>query len=208
MNTGQHTGQHTGRLAVRFELIHSGPAQGRLRRRPTHTWAGAVPGYGPVELVCPAEEDLLRETVTAWVSGHGIPPMSFTGIEFRDLPRMAMMTLTADAWTGKLARRHLAVTARGRALRIAIAERSYRYQVLGSKLRHELRREGAVITMSRSSWRYPDTISGAGQGGFDGLDIGLAILLEGVYTRNLSFSGALYSWPGRFLSRLDDIPDF
>ncbi|MGY0058525.1 hypothetical protein ACWY4P_18565 [Streptomyces sp. LZ34] len=195
MNTGQH--------AVQFELTHRGSARGRLRKRATHTWAGTVPGFGPVELACPAEEDLARDTVAAWVSGHGIPPVSFAGIEFRDRPRLARMTLTADGWTGKLNRRHLAVTARGRALRIGVAERSYRYRVLGGKLRHELRREGAVITMSRSAWRHPRAISGAGEGGVDGLDIGLAILLEGVYTRNLSFGGALYSWPGRFLSRLD-----
>lgn len=200
MSTVQHS--------VQFELTHTGSARGRLRLRATHTWAGTVPGFGPVELACPAEEDLLQETLTARVSGHGIPPMSFTGYEFRDLPRLATMTLTADGWTGTLRRRHLAVTARGRALRIEVAGRSYRYQVLGGKLRHELRREGAVVTMSRSGWRYPRTISGTGQGGVDGLDVGLAILLEGVYTRNLSFSGALYSWPGRFLSRLDDIPDF
>ncbi|MGW3569786.1 hypothetical protein ACWDSL_38995 [Streptomyces sp. NPDC000941] len=204
MNTGRHSGQH----GIQFELTHRGSARGRLRKRATHTWAGTVPGFGPVELACPAEEDLSRETVTAWLSGHGVPPMSFTGIEFRDLPRLARTTLTADGWTGRLRRRHLAVTARGRALRIEIAERSYRYQVLGSKLRHELRREGAVVTMSRSEWRHPHAISGAGEGGCDGLDIGLAILMEGVYTRNLTFGGALYSWPGRFLSRLDDIPDF
>ncbi|MDX3225610.1 hypothetical protein [Streptomyces sp. ME19-01-6] len=207
MNTGRHTGQH----AVHFELTHKGSAHGRLRKRATHTWAGDVPGSGPVELACPAEEDLAQDTIAAWVSGHGTPPMSFVGIDFRDRPRLARMTLTADGWTGRLTRRHLAVTARGRALRIEIAERSYRYQVLGSKLRHELRREGAVVTMSRSTWRHPRVLSGVGQGGFDGLDIGLAILLEGVYTRNLSFGGALYSWPGRFLSRLDVLdllPDF
>ncbi|MEU0397357.1 hypothetical protein ABZ208_32215 [Streptomyces sp. NPDC006208] len=192
---------------IRFELAYVGPTHGRLRKRATHTWAGTIPGSGPVELMSPAEEDLNEETVSAWVSGHGIPPMCFLGIDFRNQPRLAGMTLTADGWAGKLKRRHLAVTARGRALRIDIAGRSYRYQVLGSKRRHELRREGAALTMSRSAWRHPQNISGIGQGNCDGLDIGLAILLESAHTRNLSFGGALYSWPGRFLSRLD-LPDF
>ncbi|GAA2352814.1 hypothetical protein [Streptomyces cuspidosporus] len=192
---------------IHFELVHQGSTPGRLLKRPRHTWAGTVPGFGPVELTCPAEEDLARDTLVSWVSGQGIPPMSFSGIDFRDRPRLAWMTLTADGWTADLKRRHLAVTAHRRALRIAVAGRSYRYRVLGDKLRHELWREGAVVTMSRSTWRHPRTVTGAAQGGFDGLDIGLAILMEGVYTRNLSFGGALYSWPGRFLSRLDDIPD-
>lgn len=190
-----------------FELPYQGPHHGGLRKRKTHAWAGTVPGFGTVELSTPAEENLAQDLVGAWVSGRGIPPMSFLGIDFRDRPRMADMTLTIDGWSGSFKRRHLAVTPRGRALRIGIAGRSYRYQVLGSKYRHELRRAGAVLTTTRSSWRYPERISGSGQGACDGLDIGLAILLEGVYTRNLSFSGALYSWPGRFLSRLD-LPDF
>ena len=61
------------------------------------------------------------------------------------------------------------------------------------------------MTTTRSEWRFPQTISGVWEGGADALDIGLAILMEGVYTRNLSFGGAVYSWPGRFLSRVDDL---
>ncbi|WP_405706401.1 hypothetical protein OG264_04170 [Streptomyces xanthophaeus] len=193
--------------SIQFELTHAGSLQGRLGRMGIHVWSGSVPGLGPVELTSPAETDAQREELGAWVSGHGIPPMTFWGYGFRELPRLARISLTADGWTGKVKRRHLAVTARGRALRIEIAGRSYRYQVLDGKCRHELRREGAVVTMTRSQWRHPRSISGIAQGNADGLDIGLAVLLEGAYTRNLSFSGALYSWPGRFLSRLD-VPDF
>ncbi|MGX1311949.1 hypothetical protein RKD24_002068 [Streptomyces calvus] len=188
-----------------FRLVHAGASHGRLRRRPTYTWAGTLPGLGAVELVCPAEEHIERESLVAWVSGPVVPPMSFTGIAFRGLPRMAGMQLTADGWTARLRRRHLAVTERGRALRIELAGRSYRYRVLGGKLRHELRREGAVVTTTRSEWRFPQTISGVSEGDADALDVGLAILMEGVYTRNLSFGGAVYSWPGRFLSRVDDL---
>ncbi|WP_171162816.1 hypothetical protein [Streptomyces sp. I05A-00742] len=192
---------------VRFELVHAGSARGRLRKRATHTWTGTVPGSGTVELVCPAEEDLTRDTLTAWVSGETIAPMSFTGVDFRDRPRLARTTLTADGWTARVERRHFAVAAGRRALRIEIAGRSYRYRSLGGRLRHELRREGAVVAMTRSAERHPRRITGTGDGACDGLDLGLAVLLEGVYTRNLTFGGALYSWPGRFLSRVD-VPDF
>ncbi|MFD3696990.1 hypothetical protein ACFWUZ_12690 [Streptomyces sp. NPDC058646] len=191
---------------IQFELTHAGSGRGRLGRMDIHAWAGSVPGFGPVELTSPAETDAQREGLGAWVSGQAVPPMTFWGYGFRNLPRLAQMTLTVDGWTGKVKRRHLAVTPHGRALRIEVAGRAYRYRVLDGKCRHELRRDGAVVTMTRSRWRHPQSISGIAQGGFDGLDIGLAVLMEGAYTRNLSFSGALWSWPGRFLSRMD-LPD-
>ncbi|MFE9770572.1 hypothetical protein ACFYOV_02595 [Streptomyces sp. NPDC005931] len=189
--------------AVHFQLAHVRAERERLRWRRTHTWAGTVPGAGQVELLCPADEDRSHDLLITRVSGRAVPPMSFGGIAFRGLPRMARMRLVADGHTADLGRRHLAVTRQGRALRIAVAGRSYRYRVLGSDLRHELAREGAVVTTTRSGRRHPRTISGVAQGGADALDIGIALLLEGAYTRNLSFGGAVYSWPGRFLSRLD-----
>ncbi|MFF9216327.1 hypothetical protein [Streptomyces viridosporus] len=188
--------------AVQFRLTRTGPVRGRLLKRATHvTWTGTLPGFGTVELVCPVEARLSGDGLSARVSGGAIPPMVLRGIGFRGLPRMARMRLTADGHTAGPRRRHLAVTRRGRALRIDLAGRSYRYRVLDGRLRHELRREGAVVTTTRSRWRYPRTLAGVSQGHADGLDLGLAILLEAAYTRNLSFGGALYSWPGRFLSR-------
>ncbi|MFI0737742.1 hypothetical protein ACH4PU_06440 [Streptomyces sp. NPDC021100] len=197
---------------VRFTLAHAGSGRGRLRTRTSHTWTGTVPGLGSVELVCPAEEDLTQETLTTRVSGRGIPPMSFTGTGFRDRPRLARMELTADGRTARLRRRHLAVPAGRRALRIEVAGRAYRYRALPGR-RHELRRDGAVVTVAptgRVAGRYPHTLTGDARGthgACDGLDIGLALLLEGAYTRNLTFGGALYSWPGRFLTRVE-IPDY
>ncbi|MER5784083.1 hypothetical protein ABT104_20565 [Streptomyces mobaraensis] len=194
---------------VRFTLAHAASGRGRLRKRISHTWIGTVPGVGPVELVCPAEEDLARETLTTRVSGPGMPPMSFTGVDFRGRPRLARVELTADGWAARLKRRHLAVSAGRRALRIEVAGRAYRYRALPGR-RRELRRDGAVVTVAaggRVARRYSHTLTGEARGAADALDIGLALLLEGVYTRNLTFGGALYSWPGRFLSRVE-IPDF
>jgi hypothetical protein len=39
----------------------------------------------------------------------------------------------------------------------------------------------------------------------EGSEFGIARVLEGVYTRNLSLSGALVSLPGRFLNRFNDL---
>ena len=57
--------------------------------------------------------------------------------------------------------------------------------------------------MARSSWKDPDIISGSAQGSVDSVDISLAILFEGVYTRNLSLRGAVISGPSRLLARVD-----
>ncbi|MEU7468037.1 hypothetical protein AB0A94_05625 [Streptomyces sp. NPDC044984] len=192
---------------TRFQLVRTESERDRLLRRATRTWSGTLPGIGAVELTCPKEAWYSSSDQTVRVSGGAVPSMVFRGIGFRGLPRMARVKLTADAHQGRLHRRHLAVTRRGRALHVDLAGRSYRYRVLDSKLRHELSRKGVVVTMTRSRWRRPETLSGVAQGGADGLDLALAILLEGVYTRNLSFGGAVYSWPGRFLSREDLVID-
>ncbi|MFF5314918.1 hypothetical protein [Streptomyces massasporeus] len=86
---------------------------------------------------------------------------------------------------------------RGRALRIRGKERTCTYVERGGKRRHELVRPGARVHMTRSSGRNPSTISGTWTGDADAL--------EGVYTRNLSLSGASVSLPGRFLNRFNDL---
>ncbi len=59
--------------------------------------------------------------------------------------------------------------------------------------------------MRRSSWNKPQKLSGTCSGAADALDIGIAVVMEGVNTRNLSALGALVSSPGRFVNRLNDI---
>ncbi|MFF5843211.1 hypothetical protein ACFY74_17250 [Streptomyces massasporeus] len=61
------------------------------------------------------------------------------------------------------------------------------------------------MRMTRSSWGNPSTLSGAWSGEADAPDIGIALVLEGVYTRNLSLPGALVSLPGRFFNRFNDL---
>ncbi|MFJ3722040.1 hypothetical protein ACIPYQ_05635 [Streptomyces sp. NPDC090045] len=169
----------------------------------THSWSGSVSGLGPISLAFPVNRDMGGFSGHTTVSGVGLPHVLFSGVPFRGYPRMAGIELSVDGRPARVSRRHLGLTKRGRALRIRIDGRDYRYQVLGSKRQHELSRAGAAVRMSRSDWRLPSTISGTAQGQADGLDVALAVVLEGVYTRNLSFSGAVYSWPGRFFSRFD-----
>lgn len=189
-----------------FELTYTGGVHGYAGRMATHMWAGIVDGFDPVELRYPVESLYDDTYYAAEVVGQGIPSMLFRGNAFRGRPRLADMDLHTDGWDAKVKRRSLAVTPHGRALRIEVAGRSYRYLSVGGRLRHELRRDGASVTVTRSAWHLPRRITGTWQGQADGMDIGLAILLEAAYTRNLTFCGALYSWPGRFLSRFLQLP--
>ncbi|MEU7603083.1 hypothetical protein AB0B78_06245 [Streptomyces sp. NPDC040724] len=193
---------------IPFELTYRGPAEGYIERVPTHAWSGDVPGFGQIEMKFPIkiiDRDQSVLLSAAW--GEQFPSVTFAGVGFRYYLRMAMMKLTVnDEWEAVFKRRRLAVTRRGRALRINICGRDYRYQVLASKREHALTRDGATVTTTRSEWRHPRTISGVAQGNIDNVDIALAVALQSMYTRNLTFAGALYSLPGRMLSRAD-LPD-
>ncbi|MEU0216462.1 hypothetical protein ABZ281_15615 [Streptomyces sp. NPDC006265] len=82
---------------------------------------------------------------------------------------------------------------------------TYTYAERGGTRSHELVRRSVGVRITRSSWRNPSTLSGTWRGEADALDIGIALVLEGVYTRNLSLPGALVSLPGRFLNRFNDL---
>ena len=141
----------------------------------------------------------------AW--GEKFPTVTFTSVGFRNYLRMAAMQLNVNEWPALFRRRRLALTRSGRALRINVCGRDYRYQVLAGKRQHVLLREGVSVTTNRSQWRHPRMISGLAQGDVDNVDVALAVVLQSMYTRNLTFGGALYSLPGRMLSRAD-LPDF
>ncbi|MEV7525049.1 hypothetical protein [Streptomyces sp. NPDC091371] len=193
---------------IHFELSYAGATEGNVYKASTHAWSGSVPGFGAVELKFPLERvDREQNLLLGAAWGENFPSVTYIAIGFRNYLRMAEMQLNVNEWPAVFKRRRMALTRRGRALRINVYGRDYTYQVLDGKRRHGLLRDGASVTTSRSEWRHPRTISGVAQGDIDNVDIALAIALQSMYTRNLTFGGALYSWPGRFLSRLD-LPDF
>ncbi|MGW5847048.1 hypothetical protein ACWFQ8_03610 [Streptomyces sp. NPDC055254] len=189
---------------IPFELSYRGPAEGHIEGTVTHAWSGDVPGFGHIELNFPVKRiDREANILLAAAWGERFPSVTFAGMGFRNHLRMVGMKLTVNEWEATFKRRHLAVTRRGRALRIKVCGREYRYQVLDGKRQHVLQRDGASVTTTRSEWRHPRTITGVAQGNIDNVDVALAIALQSAYTRNLTFGGAVYSWPGRFMSRLD-----
>ncbi|MBT2446017.1 hypothetical protein J7F03_02720 [Streptomyces sp. ISL-43] len=194
--------------SISFELSYAGATEELVYKASTHAWSGSVPGFGSIELKFPmqrVDRDANLLLGAAW--GENFPAVTYISIGFRNYLRMADMQLNVNEWPALFKRRRLALTRRGRALHINVWGRDYRYQVLAGKRQHVLLRDGASITTTRSEWRHPRKISGVAQGNIDNVDVALAIALQSMYTRNLTFGGALYSLPGRMLSRAD-LPDF
>ncbi|MFK4151152.1 hypothetical protein ACI2LV_04075 [Streptomyces fungicidicus] len=170
-------------------------------------WSGSVSGLGNVELVVPALEVLdardRGRRSGAMVTGESIPRASFTGLWYGQRPRLAEGRLSVAGQDAAVSRRAWRASRRGRALRVWAVGREYRYRETTGRRHHLLSRPEASVSMARSSWKDPDIISGSAQGSVDSVDISLAILFEGVYTRNLSLRGAVISGPSRLLARVD-----
>ncbi|CCK28236.1 hypothetical protein BN159_3857 [Streptomyces davaonensis JCM 4913] len=172
-------------------------------------WRGAVGQLGQVELIVPALEVVgvrePRETMGAMVTGENIPMSSFKSIRYGGRPRLAEGKLNVAGQHASFARKTLRMSRGGRALKIWAVGREYRYREEGNRRHHVLERPESRIVMTRSSASDPQSISGTAHAAVDSVDISLAILFEGVYTRNLSFRGALISAPGRFLDGLSSL---
>lgn len=172
-------------------------------------WRGTVGQLGLVELIVPALEVVAlsepREMMGAMVTGENIPMSSFKGIRYGGRPRLAEGKLSVAGQHASFTRKTLRMSRSARALKIWAVGREYRYREKGNRRHHVLERPESRITMTRSSGANPESISGVAYGAVDSVDISVAILFEGVYTRNLSFRGAVISAPGRFLDGLSTL---
>lgn len=185
---------------VSFELQRATSTRGR--RGEVFSWEGQVDGIGRIELTFPTEySDYPAEYCEVAVSGDGFPLVTYLGLRYLRRPLLARGELRVDWDPADLSRNVYWLGRCGRALRIQTKGRSYTYAQVGGKRSHELARAGAGVLMRRSSWNNPRTLSGTCSGAADALDIGIAVVLEAVYTRNLSVPGAMVSTPGRFLNR-------
>lgn len=189
-----------------FELQrHTNTVTSREQTR-VNFWRGTVGQLGSVELIVPALEVVAasdpRELIGAMVTGENIPTSSFKGLRYGGLPRLAEGKLSVAEQRASFTRKTLRMSRTARALTIWAVGREYRYREVGNRRHHVLERPESRITMTRSSGANPTSISGTTHGAVDSVDISVAILFEGVYTRNLSFPGAMMSAPGRFLDSL------
>ncbi|ANB07866.1 hypothetical protein SAM40697_3908 [Streptomyces ambofaciens] len=186
---------------VSFEL-HRAASSAQGRKGEIYSWTGEVSGLGRIELSFPTEHsDYPAEYCEVAVNGDSFPLVTYLGLRYLRRPLLARGELRVDWDPADLSRSAYGWGRQGRALRIQIKGRSYTYVQVGGKRSHELTRPGAGVSMRRSSWNHPRTLSGTCSGAADALDIAVAVVLEAVYTRNLSAAGALVSMPGRFLNR-------
>ncbi|GGL73534.1 hypothetical protein GCM10010129_16450 [Streptomyces fumigatiscleroticus] len=169
-------------------------------------WTGHVDGLGAIELAFPTEHsDYPSEYCEVAVSGDRVPLTTYLGLRYLRRPLLAGGELRVDWEPAQLSRNIWWPGKRGRALHIRVNGRDYAYAERDGKRAHELSRPGASVQMRRTSWNNPRTIAGTGHGDTDALDIGVAVVLEGVYTRNLSALGVLVSLPGRIVNRFNDL---
>ncbi|MFI6939796.1 hypothetical protein ACIBI4_11015 [Streptomyces sp. NPDC050418] len=167
-------------------------------------YSGDVPGLGAVETWW---EDGERDGpytkfVRHAVAGAGIPHATFEGVEFGGLPLPSRVRLQVAAQPGSVGRRRSGVTPEGRALRIQAAGRSYRYRQGVRMIEHRLVRDGgAEIQVRRDRWRSSQQVEFTTSGPVDAVDIAVALLMNGVYTRHLSQTGRWLTLPLRFMNR-------
>jgi hypothetical protein len=187
---------------------HTNTVTSREQARVTF-WRGTVGQLGDVELIVPALEVVgtrePREIIGAMVTGENIPVTSFKGFRYGGLPRLSEGQLSVAGQSAPFSRKTLRMSRRARALKIRAVGREYRYREEGNRRHHVLERRESHIVVTRSSGANPRSISGTAHGAVDSIDISLSILFEAVYTRNLSFRGALISAPGRFLDGLSGL---
>ncbi|WP_405671032.1 hypothetical protein [Streptomyces sp. NBC_01530] len=180
-------------ISVRYRgMLHLGQAQG---------------GYADVRGTCAARllvRISIRPLSAVTVPAVSIAVSTFAGLPDGGRPRLARGSLSVAGQDAAFTRKTLRSSKRARALRIWAVGREYRYREEGNRRHHVLERPESRIVMARSSWADPKNISGTAHGAVDSVDISLAILFEGVYTRNLSLRGALISAPGRLMDRLGD----
>ncbi|MEU1938632.1 hypothetical protein ACH49O_32065 [Streptomyces coeruleorubidus] len=180
-----------------------------MNQRDVNCWRGDVGGLGPVELVVPALEVVpvseRAEYEGAMVTGQNIPMSSFKALRYGGRPRVAEGKLSVAGQHASFTRKTMRMSRGARALKIWAVGREYRYREEGNRRHHVLERPESRVVMARSSASDPEIISGTAHGAVDSVDISIAILFEGVYTRNLSFRGALISAPGRFMDSVSKL---
>ncbi|GHJ94922.1 hypothetical protein SNE510_44410 [Streptomyces sp. NE5-10] len=188
-----------------FTLHHTDPEGGSRLLTPAPSWAGSVPGLGGVHVrygPAPGRSDAFAQVS---VAGEGLPAGVFSGIRYGHAPLPSRARLQVGAHTGAVSRFRSGLTRDQRALRVRIDGRAYRYRQGPGKCVHELLRPGLRIRVTRDDWYRPLALTVRAEGPADGLDLSLALLLQGVYTRHLSQGGRWFSLPFRILNRMPDV---
>ncbi|MGV9842881.1 hypothetical protein ACWDUB_12335 [Streptomyces fungicidicus] len=165
-------------------------------------YRGTAAEFGRIEVVYPKSRHGDRHVTE--VSGDSVPTTSFTGWAYGRKPSLHMGQLSVGGAGIRLKRNRWAQTRAGRALRMQVAGREYRYLATSGRHRDRaLVRDGVEIRTRRhgSGARKKATFTVLGPA--DATDLALAAVMCGVNTRNLTRGGAVRAFFGRSLNWLE-----
>ncbi|WP_233288570.1 hypothetical protein [Streptomyces calvus] len=165
-------------------------------------YRGTVGEFGRIEVVYPARRHGDRHVTE--VSGDTVPVTAFDGWAYGRKPSLHLGQLGVGTAGIRLKRNRWAQTRAGRALRMQVAGRAYRY--LATSRRHRDRalvRDGVEIRTSRHGRGARKKVTLTVLGPADATDLALAAVMIGVNTRNLTRGGAVRAFFGRSLDWLE-----
>ncbi|WP_217140653.1 hypothetical protein [Streptomyces sp. AC627_RSS907] len=168
-------------------------------------YRGTAGEFGRIEVTYPAKR--LGDVHVTEAKGDAIPAVSFSGWAYGRKPSFHLGKLSAGEDRIRLKRNRWAQTRAGRALRMQVAGREYRY--LATSARHRDRalvRDGVEVRTCRHGRGSRRKATFTGLGPADATDLALAAVLCGVNTRNLTRGGAVRAFFYRSLDWLDIFP--
>ncbi|MFH8368621.1 hypothetical protein [Streptomyces sp. NPDC018031] len=181
------------------------PFEVRTGSRTFHRFGlrGEAGPFGQVEVEYPVVRDDDTDLFRAEVRGERVPTAGLTGRAYSYLPSLGSATLDVEGRPVALRRNWWALTRRARALHLDTGTDRYTYTAVGTGKDFELRRAEAGILLRHRGWtRKRTTVEGRASGPVNAVDVALAVLLEGVDTRNLTFSKAVRWGPFRVMYTL------
>jgi hypothetical protein len=165
-------------------------------------YRGTAGEFGRIEVVYPAKR--LGDRHVTDVKGDSLPDTSFVGWAYGRKPSLFIAELSVGGAGIRLKRSRWAQTRAGRALRMQVAGREYRYRATSARHRDRtLVRNGVEIRTSRHGRGARKKATFTVLGPADATDLALAVVLCGVNTRNLTRGGAVRAFFNRSLNWLE-----
>ena len=165
-------------------------------------YRGTAGPFGKIEVIYPVSRHGDRHVTE--VKGDSVPATSFGGWAYGRKPSLHLGQLSVGGAGIRLKRNRWAQTRAGRALRMQVAGREYRY--LATSARHRDRtliRNGVEIRTSRHGRGARKKATFTVLGPADATHLALAAVMCGVNTRNLTRGGAVRAFFNRSLNWLE-----
>ncbi|MBO1286586.1 hypothetical protein ACFU9O_06280 [Streptomyces albidoflavus] len=165
-------------------------------------YRGEASSFGRIEVIYPARRDGGHHVTE--VTGDRVPTTAFDGWAYVRTPSLFFASLTVGGAGVRLRRNRWAQTRAGRAVKMQVEGKSYRYQATsGGTKNHALIRDGVEIRTQHHGRGKAKKVTFTITGAATPTDVALAAVMVGVDTRNLTRNGAIRSVFSRSLTWLD-----